>query len=255
MTPLDAAHARMAQNDGDEAARRGFYAALAATEVFLALEEPPAGQSLKPLVLQTADGPLALAFDTEARLAAFLPNGAAYAAMAGRQLAQMLADAGIGLGLNLDVAPSSILLEPAALAWLVEMAAALPRVRAGQIQALQAPDDPPEALVALLTARLPILSGLATRAWLAGAAYGDGETGLLLCIEGAATGTEPAISRAMSEALSIGGFSETVLDVAFYQPGDPAFDALPELALRLDIPDPEPAGLPTRDPDTPPRLI
>ena len=46
-----------------------------------------------------------LVFDREDRLTDFVGQPAPYAALSGRAIAQMLAGQGIGLGLNLDVAP------------------------------------------------------------------------------------------------------------------------------------------------------
>ena len=49
-------------------------------------------------------------FDREERLADFAKGSAPYAAISGRILAGMLEGQGIGLGVNLEVAPSSILM-------------------------------------------------------------------------------------------------------------------------------------------------
>lgn len=117
-TPLDAAHAAMVSAPEDDAARLRFYDHLAASELFLLLESEAEGDQIAPRLFELDSGPVVLVFDREARLAQFAGGIAPYAAMSGRVLTGMLAGQGIGLGLNLEVAPSSILLPPEALTWL-----------------------------------------------------------------------------------------------------------------------------------------
>ena len=109
-TPLDRAHAAMEADPGEAAMRLAFYDCLAGAEVFLLLQAEAEGDRITPEVFDLETGPVVLAFDREERLAAFLGRPAPYAALSGRRLAGMLAGQGLGLGLNLDVAPSAMLL-------------------------------------------------------------------------------------------------------------------------------------------------
>ncbi len=67
---------------------------------------------IAPEVFDLSDHRFVLVFDTEARLSEFVGKPAPYAALSGRIIASMLADQEIGLGVNLEVAPSSILIRP-----------------------------------------------------------------------------------------------------------------------------------------------
>ena len=117
-TPLDTAHAAMEAAPGDDAARLRFYERLADCELFLLLTEEAQGDNLSPEVFDLADESFVLVFDREDRLARFVGKPAPYAALSGRVVTALLSDQGIGMGVNLDVAPSSILIPPQAVTWL-----------------------------------------------------------------------------------------------------------------------------------------
>ena len=119
-TPLDLAHAAMEAAPEDERARLRFYERLADAELFLLLSDEATGETIKPEVFELQDASFVLVFDTEERLATFVGKPAPFAALSGRMIAQMLAPSGIGMGVNLEVAPSSILIPPSAVTWLVE---------------------------------------------------------------------------------------------------------------------------------------
>ncbi|MFP4449939.1 MAG: SseB family protein, partial [Rhodosalinus sp.] len=159
-TPLDRAHAAMEAAPEDEARRRAFYDRLALSELHVLLDEEPAGDSLSPRVFPLAEGPVVLAFDLEERLAAFAGGPAPYAALSGRALARMLAQEGLGLGLNLD-SPSAILLPAGTMTWLAAQAAEPPRAMTERPVALHPPGALPEGLLAALDARLSAAGGRA----------------------------------------------------------------------------------------------
>jgi hypothetical protein len=119
-TPIDVAHAAMIADPDDDALRLRFFDRLAEAELFLLLEREPEGDQVSPRLFDVAEGRFVLVFDREERLSGFAGDVAPYAALSGRAIAQMLAGQEIGLGLNLEVAPSSILLPDAALNWLAE---------------------------------------------------------------------------------------------------------------------------------------
>ena len=155
MTPLDRAFAAFGE---DEVGRRVVYATLAATPLVVALERPADGDRIEPLVLETGEGRFALAFDSEERLGGFLPRGTDYAVVPGRGLIGMLAGAGLGLGVNLEVAPSALLLSAEDLGWIVAEAAG------GQVQEVARVDpgagDTPAVLVEALALRAGELGGV-----------------------------------------------------------------------------------------------
>ena len=117
-TPLDQAHAAMEAAPDDDAVRMRFYERLADNELFLLLEAEADGDQISPRIFEPETGPCVLVFDLEERMADFVGDQAPYAALSGRGLVAMLAGQGIGMGVNLGVAPSSILIPAEAVDWL-----------------------------------------------------------------------------------------------------------------------------------------
>ncbi len=254
MTALDGAHGAMMADEEAEAGRMAFYAALRASELFVLLEEEPVGESAKLLVMETEDGPVALVFDTESRMAEFLEAPMPYLGISGRKLAEMLAGQGIALGLNLGVAPSAILLGPEAVDWMVENAPDAVAVVNAVPREIYVPRDVPEAVLVALDRGLARLAGVAGAAWLVGATYADGGSGSLLALGGVVPGDRGAVADTVAEALQFSGVEAAALDVIFLDDRFMA-DRLAEVGLRFDIPELAVAAPITRDPDAPPRLI
>jgi SseB protein N-terminal domain len=260
-TPLDAAHAAADADPEHEGARLAFYARLADGELFVLLaREATGGSPIEPRIFPLEDGPVVLAFDTEARLAGFSGGVAPYAAMPGRVLAAQLKGRGIGLGVNLGVAPSSMLLPPEALDWLAMALDTDPMQVEARPILFHAPTGLPEALVKALDAALARAGGLATGALLAGVTYEGGRRGHMLAYLDAASGAEAALAKAASEALVFSGVEAGEMDVAFLASGDAAAVSMARVALRFDLtasdvaaPAPLKAG-PGMDPARPPKL-
>jgi hypothetical protein len=256
-TALDAAHAAMEAAPEDEALRLAFHACLAAAELFLLLEREPEGEEVAPRVYPLEAGPVVLAFDSEARLAAFTGAPAPYAALPGRRLVALLAGQGVGLGLNFEVAPSARLLPPEAIDWLAEVLREAPQTLEAAPAELGPPVLPP-ALIAALDARLARASGLARCAWLAAVRHRDGSAGHLLALPGVVPGAEAALAQALGEALRLAGVTDAgPVDIVFPAEGDPLEARLARVGLRFDIPaPPEPSAPrpPGLDPERPPRL-
>ncbi len=256
-TALDRAHAAMAAAPDDAAARLAFHARLAESALFLLLDAEPVGDTLSPRLFELEEGTIVLAFDSEARLAAFARVPVPYAALPGRRLVALLAGQDLGLGLNFDVAPSAQLLPPEVLAWLADHLGAGPEELVASPEALH-PPWLPEALVAAIDARLARAAGLARTAWLAGVTHRDGTRGHLLALTGAAPGAEAALALALSEAVRLSGVEDAgPVDVAFVAAGDPLADRLARVGLRFDLPAPPARGAPVApgtDPARPPRL-
>lgn len=259
MTPLDAAHAAMERDGADEADRLRFFDCLADGEFFLLLEEEPQGTDLKPRIFPLEDGPVVLIFDLEERMAEFSGGIAPYAALPGRVIAQVLAGQGVGLGVNLGVAPSQMMLPPEALDWLSGMLEAEPEEMEAQAQAFTAPGALPDRLIEVLQAKLARAGGLAATALLAGVTYATGAKGHLLAFIDAAPEAEAALARAVREALAFSGVEAGMIDVVFLSGQDTAVARLARVARRFDLPArvlPETAApaAPGTDPDRPPRL-
>ncbi len=260
-TDLDRLHRRMEDAPDSAGARLAFYDRLADAELWLLLAREPQDDVIEPALFDLEEGRVALVFDREERLADFSGAPAPYAALPGRVVARMLAGEGIGLGLNLGVAPSAFLMPAAAVAWLAGALDHAPEPVLAAPAGYRPPADVPEALLATLDAKLARLAGAATRAHLVSVTYGSGGQGHLLAFEGARPGTEPALAKAVSEALAFSGVEAGSLDVGFYSTDDPALAPLARHALTFDLAVPEremaqvlsPAA-PGMDPARPPKL-
>jgi hypothetical protein len=254
-TPLDRAHAAMEAFPGDDAARLRFFERLADGELLVLLSGDGVDGG-EPEVFALEAGRFVLAFDREERLSDFTGRPAPFAAVSGRVLAASLAGRGLGLGLNLG-APSETLLPPEAVQWLARTLAEGPEEAEDLPEEVRPPSDLPERLIEALSVKLAAAAGLAEHALLAGVTYRGGRRGHLLAFLGARPGAEPALARAVSEALTFSGLDAGELDVAFLAAADPAAAALERVGLRFDLPSPEAPDVPPvpgGDPDRPPRL-
>lgn len=257
LTMLDAAHAAVSADPEDEALRLRFFERLADGELVLLLEREAVGETVEPRIFDLEEGPVVLVFDREERLASFTGGIAPYAALPGRVIAGLLKGQGIGMGVNLGVAPSSMLLPPEAMDWLAETLDNGPEEVEALPEAFVAPSVP-EAVIAALDAKLARAGGLAVAALLAGVVYAGGRRGHLLALLDAVEGAEAALARAMNEALVFSGIEAGELDVVFLPGTDPAALAMARVGLRFDLPAPEVQDLapaaPGMDPTRPPKL-
>ncbi len=231
--------------------RLAYFARVAEAELFILLEREAEGETIDPKVFELEDGPLVLAFDSEDRLTEFTGLPAPYAALPGRALVEMLAGQGMGLGLNLGVAPSSRLFPPEVLDWLAGMLAERPEELTARLTGLAPPRGLPEALLTALDQRLARMEGLARMAYLVATEAESGARGHMLAFVEAAPGAEAALARAVQAALAFSGLEAGVLDVAFLTADDPRAAELARVGLRFDLPQPTP---PAPRPEGPPRL-
>lgn len=259
LTPLDSAHAAMEAAPEDDAARLRFFERLADAELFMLLEKEAEGDRISPETFEVGDASFVLVFDTEARLADFVGRTAPYAALSGRIVARMLAGQGLGLGVNLEVAPSAMLLPPEALTWLDETLGNAPDQVESRVSEIHSPANLPETLLRGLDTKLASAAGLAPSAFLVGVTYDNGAKGHLLGFVDAVEGAESALAKAMSEALTFSGMEAGALDVGFFRSSDPFAAQMARHGLRFDLPEPPKVQeyqpvMPGSDPDTPPKL-
>ena len=258
-TPLDIAHAAMARDPDDDAARLRYYAQLADGMLFLMLEAEASGGAVAPRVVETEDGPLVLGFDREDRLAEAAGAPVAYAELPGRVIAAQLAGQGVALGINLGVAKSAFLVAPEALGWLSTLLGREPEEADARPRTFSRPTGLPDAILRALDAKLARAQGLAEAALLAAVAYEDGRQGHMLAFLDAPEGAQAALARAASEALTFSGIEAGEMDVTFLASRDGAAEAMARVALRFDLrpPDveaPAPPAAPGSDPARPPKL-
>lgn len=259
MTRLDDAHAAMMQDDNDDGARLNFYSQLADSELFVLLAEDVDADQLTPRLFDLDEGPVVLAFDLEERLTAFVGGSASYAALPGRVIAAQLAGLGIGLGLNVGDAPSSIILPSDVMDWLTKTLGVKPMTVAAVPQGFSFPWGVPPEVTQRLMQKLSSHPGLADAVLLSEVVYEGGRRGHMLAILGAVAGSESALSGAVSEAIIFSGLAMAEIDVVFLAQEDPRTKVIEGVALRLDLPklsvsavvDPNVPGM---DPRKPPIL-
>ncbi|MBR2655798.1 MAG: SseB family protein [Loktanella sp.] len=259
MTDIDTAHAAMEAAPDDDAARLRFYERLADSEIYLLLGEEAEGDQITPALFDVEGVQYALIFDREERLSDFVGRAAPYAALPGRALVQMLAGQSVGLGLNLEVAPSGMLIPPDAVDWLAQTLSHAPSETEARLTAIAAPRQLPQSVVTGLDRKLAIAAGLAQTAYLVAATYDSGAQGHVLAFVDAVSGAEKALASATGEALTFSGIEAGVMDVLFLQASDPMAARLARVGLRFDLPvpdrhTPQAPSAPGMDPSKPPKL-
>lgn len=256
-TPLDAAHRAMEAEPDDPQPRLRFYERVLDAELHVLLETEAEEDRLRPRVFDLEAGRYVLAFDRDARLAAFLDAPAPYAALAGRRLAALLAGQGIGIALNPGVAPSEYLLPAEAVDWLAGTAEARGEVAAARARGIGPPRGADAGLIAALDSKLAAMAGRIEAAWLAELRLEDRTRRLALAVAGAPEAAERAVAVAIAEAVRFSG-TEDGLDVTFVGAEGPARAAFERVGLRFELPKPpappEHPQPPGTDPERPPIL-
>ena len=260
-SPLDLAQSARLVAPDDAAAEGVFFRLLADAVLFVLLEEEAQGEVLTPRVFDLTDGPVLLAFDSEERLASLGDRPLPYAALPGRVIAAQMAGPDfkgpdfkgqrLALGLNLGTGVTSEMLLPAgALDWMLERLATSPQEVVAAPEHFYAPKVP-DTLITTLRENLAAQPGLMQAALLAGVRYQGGRLGHLLAVIGADAAAEPALARAVAEALAFSGLDAGEIDVVFLAPDAPLRNAIARHALSLDLTAP---AVPPALPPTPPGM-
>lgn len=255
MSALDAAFTASQSAPQDEARQMAYYAAFAEAEVFLLLERESDGKTVEPRVVDPGTGPMALAFDLESRLSAFLGEPAPYLALSGRQAAEILSSAGMGLAFNLDTAFETAF-DAETLGWLASVSG--DTTAHGELpNEVSPPSDLPEDLLAAIDRKLAMAAGYASRAILVEATYPDGGRAHLLAVLDCRAEAEAPLAAAIGEAMAFMGFGAGWLDVAFLRSDSDLAKRIEKVGLVFDLPQPGSApgpSAPGTDPDKPPKL-
>ncbi|NOX74594.1 MAG: SseB family protein [Alphaproteobacteria bacterium] len=262
MTPLDQAHDEMAQDTDNDSARLRFYQRLVEVELFVLLESEPEGPTINPQVFPVEDSAYMLVFDSEARLAEFAQGTAPFAAMSGRKIVEMLGADGpaqLGLGVNLTVAPSSILIPANGVDWLTGMLDQDLVETVQMVQNFQAPRDLAADFIAAIDRKLATATGLAKQAYLLGLQFQDGTAGNMLAFVGAIPEAEGALQQAIGDVVRFADLAGR-FDVGFFALDAPEIASFERVGLRFDLPQMDarredvPGKGPGMDPDVPPIL-
>lgn len=259
MTPLDRAHAAAHAPGARDAAMARFYALLVETVLDVPVEPVPEDAPLRPLVFDLDTGPVALAFDDDARMAAFFEAPTEYVSLPGRSLIAALAERGLGLGLNLGEAPSATLLDAAAVRWIAaEMGGETEALDLSGALTLLPPRGAPRALPAALAERVAQWPGLLAEAWLVTLAAEGADPTLAVLMLPAAQGRRavPGLVTALGRAAAVHGAEAGPVAVGVLDAGHPLLDAARRqgIALHPVAAPAEPPAAPAPRPDAPPRL-
>lgn len=257
-SPLDQAHAEMVADVSDDARRLGFFGVFADAPLVLLLASEAGANSVTPRLTEVAGQSYVLAFDSDERLAEFAGEIAPYAGLSGRGLAELLDGQGVGIALNLSVAPSEYLFPADAVTWLTRTLAHAPDQTEARPVAVRPPTPLPAPLAASLARKLDGAGDLARAAFLVSAEYEGGMRGSLLVFVGADPAAEPALAVAVSEALAFSGLEAGALDVTFAVADSALAERVARVGRAVDLPsrpqEPEGPAAPGMDPESPPIL-
>jgi len=258
-TPIDCAFAAMQMHEADTIARMRFYETLCDAELILSLENEPTCETLSPHIFSSEGQNYALIFDSHERLADFAQVTSPYAALQGRVIIEMLQGQNIGLGLNLGVAPSNILLPASAVDWLASTLNRQVHEQSGEPREIFPPEHLPQSLLRSLSGKLAFATGLAKSASLVSVRYAQGDRSYLLAYIDARQEAHPKLTQIISDAMAFSGIENETIDVAFFNSSDPISSGLARVGLVFNLVEPEPQKhaptAPGMDPEKPPRLI
>lgn len=264
LTALDTVLIAMAAQPDDPAARLAVHAELSRSEMFVLLEAEVSGDTMRPRVFDLSEARAVLAFDSELRLAEFAGQAAAYAALPGRVLVQMLVNSPEPLALLLNAdADHAGFLPHEALLWLTQtLDTPEPAQAEARVQRFLPPDLPPavaQVLIPALERRLSGMPGL-DAVVLAGAEWENGTRGHVLALSGLPDAAHAPVARAVTEALTLSGIEAGALDVIF--PSETAMAPIAKAGQGLtpepfEMPEDQtitPGANPGLDPNRPPKL-
>lgn len=218
-TELDLARQRARVGGDDPKAQLQFNHCFADTELFLLLECAAKPNAISPLLFPVEGVSYGLVFDLPERLAEFSEIPVDYIALPGRAIVALLADRGVGIGLNLGVAPSSYLMPPAAVDWMARILDQPMGPGSAPIRSLAEPGQVPSSLIQTIGNILAQAHAPPGTVYLARATYADGDSGHLLVVVGLPDGAEPILRQTLAETISFAGLDIGRFDLIFVEPG------------------------------------
>ena len=252
-TPLDEAFAAMKAGGEDDMLRSGYFGVLAASEVFVLLDEE-AGTSFSPTLVEMEGARYVLCFDTVERLAAFSDGPQDYVSMSGRALVAQLQEARLGLAVNAGF-ETAMFLGTDAVDWIAGRTSGDIEEAEARIEELLPPDLADAKALGAIDARLSVFAGPGRRGYLVKAHTGEGHSHLMVLV-GIPVEARGGVAGALAEALRFVA-PDLACDTIFAEPQEPIVKAASQVALRFDMepgPGSEGPAAPGMDPDKPPRL-
>lgn len=263
MTPIDAAWAATEAPGAGDAETARFWEVFSGAELHLVIDPnslegdgPP-----RPLTFPVEGAETALVFDTEARMAGFMEEGAAHLTLSGRAVVAMFAGTGAQVGLNLGDAPSATVLPAAALDWAASALRQPIETETAGAASLTVPRGATPDLLQRLDARIAGMGAAVAEAWLCG--FGSARRGqaspLLLCVGLREREAERSVVAALAETARFAGGEKAAFDIAVVGRDDPRMAAARKVGLGFEPADPSETGrvepvAPGSDPANPPKL-
>ena len=201
-----------------------------------------AGDAFAPKMVEIEGRDTLLLFDTEERLACFVEEPTSFVALPGHFFFETAAGQGAQIALNLDVAPSSTVFEPAsvdAIAALLDGGDEIVDLLDPTNLAVTAPEGVAEATIAALAARLATAGELASEAWLFGIAADDAADDAIdrpvLALVGAADRSDATQELGRELARLAGSIDQdgVGVDVAVLTPDDAVLERIRSVGFGL----------------------
>ena len=254
MSRMDKTYAHMLASPESDTAGLRFYEAFCDTNLSVLVNA-----DLSMQVFETSQGKIILAFDTEERVAEFVDQPTEFIKMPGRELVTQLRGTDTGIGLNLNVAPTSQILTPEILAWISELLSVDSTLLVDQVAGFSADCQLSAEDRTALTDRLANFAGRVEAAYLCGVTYTDGAMADALFIVDCDPTIEADLFTAMIETQKFAKEDVADLAIKFISSSSPALLEIRRHGDELHLPKPivTPAFQPTApgmDPDKPPKL-
>ena len=250
-TPLDTIITKVLANDIVEN-RLTLFRRFLETELFILIDNP---DNPKPELMQINGEIILLAFDCEEKLIDFAGEKTFFISMSGRRL--MAQNDSTGIALNLNNMGGGYILTNDVIEWLMKNTQSQKEIVQRNTNEITSPSIVTERFVELLDEALAASFGLADYAVLVKDLTKPGSKNLLLIFVGSVKLYHDALAQQASEAFSLSGIQDIILDITFCKSEDELVAKALLVGLRFDLPQiekPSEPKAPGMDPSKPPLL-
>ena len=250
-TPLDTIITKVLANDIVEN-RLTLFRRFLETELFILIDNP---DNPKPELMQINGEIILLAFDCEEKLIDFAGEKTFFISMSGRRL--IAQNDSTGIALNLNNMGGGYILTNDVIEWLMKNTQSQKEIVQRNTNEITSPSIVTERFVELLDEALAASFGLADYAVLVKDLTKPGSKNLLLIFVGSVKLYHDALAQQASEAFSLSGIQDIILDITFCKSEDELVAKALLVGLRFDLPQiekPSEPKAPGMDPTKPPLL-
>ena len=250
-TPLDTIITKVLANDIVEN-RLTLFRRFLETELFILIDNP---DNPRPELMQIDGEIILLAFDCEEKLIDFAGEKTFFISMSGRRL--IAQNDSTGIALNLNNMGGGYILTNDVIEWLMKNTQSQKEIVQRNTNEITSPSIVTERFVELLDEALAASFGLADYAVLVKDLTKPGSKNLLLIFVGSVKLYHDALAQQASEAFSLSGIQDIILDITFCKSEDELVAKALLVGLRFDLPQiekPSEPKAPGMDPTKPPLL-